>query len=101
MKKCPFCAEEIQEEAVKCRFCGEFLVKSSTTKWYLKTSFIIISFLCIGPFALPLVWLHPKLSKPYKIVISTVVIAISVALILVLIVFLRAISCYYKQMFAY
>ena len=28
-KKCPFCAEEIDIEAVKCKHCGELLTKEA------------------------------------------------------------------------
>ena len=78
MKQCPFCAEEIHSDAIKCKHCSELLtpylpaISTPPLPWYFRTTPLVILILSIGPLALPLIWLHPKLSKIWKITITLI-----------------------------
>ena len=40
------------------------------SKWYFKTHAFVVAFLCVGPLALPLVWINPRYKKSKKIFIT-------------------------------
>jgi len=75
------------------------LVSKPQEKWYFKLSTLIISFVSIGPFALPLVWFNPRFSQKAKIIISALVIILSLYMGVLLFNSLKAISRYYQSIF--
>jgi hypothetical protein len=93
MKKCPFCAEQIQDDAVKCRFCGEFMIdaelkglkKEGNLEWFHRTPMVILWILLLGPFALPFIWKNPQYNTTNKTIWTIVMIGYTILVTLMLI----------------
>ena len=72
----------------------------SKKKWYHSSGSIIVSFLCVGPLALPLVWFNPRFNRVTKIVITVLMLAVTYALVALTIQSAQRIMEQYKELAA-
>ena len=100
-RTCRVCHAPVAPEAQFCSGCGSPLSRPATTepsarpKWYYNIWFVLVMlFLVLGPFGLPLVWKNPRFSRMTKILLTGAMVLYTLALVGVVV---RAVGAVMEQ----
>src|SRR5512135_1514735 len=87
-RRCDFCQREVREGLLLCPFCGRRISPRNRpqTKWYHSKYAVAVSVATLGPFALPMLCPHPSYKTVTKIILKTLILALTALLIYVLVI---------------
>jgi hypothetical protein len=77
------------------RMCNGMSLDPS--KWYFRTYVFVVAFLCVGPLALPLVWINPRYRRSKKIFMTIITLLVSYAVFALMVKSTESIYNYYDQ----
>ena len=66
--------------------------------WYFKMGTIVTAFMFVGPLALPLVWLHPKMTVSRKILLTVLTAVLTYFMVGMTIESIKKVTELYSQM---
>ncbi len=97
---CPACQTALEDPSARyCSRCGIALstqtpaAATAKGRWYHNIWFILLMlFFVLGPFGLPMVWSHPRLSRWVKSLLTIAMLFYTIGLIKVTVQMIQAVS---------
>jgi hypothetical protein len=87
-RHCNYCQRELSESFLFCPYCGKQIRPrdGSQGRWYHSGYAVALGLATLGPFALPMVWSHPRYRVFTKIALTVLILALTVLLTYILVI---------------